>query len=147
MSYQFKFHKLLSIKESEKDQVLSEYNESVKSFETLAEKLYSFLKRKEELEKSQISKLNTGLMIQDIRHHQQFITNLEKTISHYQRLVIESRQKMQVVQSKLIEKNIEVKKFEKIKENSFQYYSREIHHYESKVMDEISIQQFMSRGN
>jgi flagellar protein FliJ len=147
MSYQFEFQKLLAIREREKDKVLVDYNESVKNFEALAEKLYSYLKRKEELEEKKVSKLSTGLKIQDIRHQQQFITNLEKTIAYYQRLVMDSRQKMQQFQAILLEKNIEVKKFEKMKEKRLQAFVAELNHQESKLMDEISIQQFMGKGN
>lgn len=147
MSYQFEFQKLLAIKEREKEKVLVDYNESVKNFEALAEKLYSYLKRKEEIEEKKVSKLKTGLQIQDIRHQQQFITNLEKTIVHYQKLVIDSRQKMQQIQAILLEKNIEVKKFEKIKEKRLQAFIVEFNHQEGKLMDEISIQQFMGKGN
>ncbi len=147
MSYQFEFQKLLAIREIEKDKVLVDYNESVKHFETLAEKLYSYLKRKEELEEKKVSKLSTGLKIQDIRHQQQFITNLEKTIAHYQKLVMDSRHKMQQFQAILLEKNIEVKKFEKMKEKRLQAFVADLNYQESKIMDEISIQQFMGKGN
>ena len=40
MAYQFKFEKIMKLKEREKDEVLSTYNESVKRFEEAAENLF-----------------------------------------------------------------------------------------------------------
>jgi flagellar protein FliJ len=147
MIYQFKFEKLLSIKESEKEKALSEYNEAVQRFEEVAEKLYNFLKQKEDYEEIHKEKLQTGLSVQEIRHFQQFITNLERTISHYQLLVMQARRQMQQKQMKLFDLNIEVKKYEKMKEKYFQAFLQTIRAEENKMMDEISIQQFVNRGN
>jgi flagellar FliJ protein len=145
--YQFKFEKILSIKENEKDKALGEYNEAVKRFEEVAEKLYHFLKQKEDYEEMHQQKLQAGLPIQEIRYFQQFITNLERTISHYQQLVVQARQQMQLKQMKLAELNIEVKKYEKMKEKYFQMFLQTLQSEENKLMDEISIQQFVNRGN
>jgi flagellar protein FliJ len=147
MIYQFKFEKLLAIKESEKEKALSEYNEAVQRFEEVAEKLYNFLKQKEDYEEMHKEKLQTGLSVQEIRHFQQFITNLERTISHYQLLVMQARRQMQQKQMKLFDLNIEVKKYEKMKEKYFQAFLQTIRAEENKMMDEISIQQFVNRGN
>jgi flagellar protein FliJ len=145
--YKFKFDKILSIKENEKDKALGEYNEAVKRFEEAAGKLYSFLKKKEDYEEIHKEKLQSGLSVQEIRHFQQFITNLERTISHYQLLVAQARQQMQLKQIKLAELNIEVKKYEKIREKYFQTFLQAVQADENKLMDEISIQQFVNRGN
>ncbi|WP_449540009.1 flagellar export protein FliJ [Ferdinandcohnia sp. Marseille-Q9671] len=146
MSYQFKFQKVLSIKESEKNQVLADYKSSVKEFETAAEALYESLKKKETLEEHQRQQLTNGLSIHSIRHQQSFITGLEKTIVYYQQLVIKTRQKMQQLQALLTEKNIEVKKYEVIHEKDIANYEGQLKIYESQMMDEISIQQFLSKG-
>lgn len=145
MSYKFKFEKLLSISENEKDKILGEYNQAVKVFEETAEKLYYFLKQKEDLEAIQLQKLSAGLSIQEIRHHQNFVANLEKTIAHYQNLVVKARLAMQKLQAVLLEKNMEVKKFEKLREKDYQFYFDTAKADENKLMDEISLQQYMHR--
>lgn len=144
MNYQFKFGRVLSLKEREKDEALSLYQESVKKFEEVAEKLYELLKKKEDLEAYQLESLQTGLPILEIRHQQQFIGNLEKTIQHYQKMVINARNRMNLHQEKLMEKNIEVKKYEKIREKDLGLFLKELKATESKQMDDISIQQFIS---
>lgn len=145
MGFQYRFEKIMTIKEREKDETLSIYNQSVKKFEEAAEKLYELLKKKEDLENFQSIQLVNGLSVQKIRHHQQFINNLEKMILHAQKVVVNTRNHMNYYQEKLMEKNIEVKKYEKMKEKDRTIFSLEEKSVESKMMDDISIQQFMHR--
>ena len=143
MSYQFKFEKILTIREREKEEAGSAYNQSVKRFEEAAENLFELLKRKEDLESYQASRLTTGLSVQEIRHNQQFISNLSRTIEHSQKVVQNARSSMSFYQEKLLEKNLEVKKFVKIKEKDHSNYLLVEKAEEAKLMDEISLQQYM----
>lgn len=147
MKYTYRFQKVLELKENEKERSLEDYNRSVSEFEKAAEKLYDCLKKKEVLEERTVSKLNTGMPVQEIRHFQQFVTNLEKTITHYQRLVVITRDNMQEKQLELTEKNIEVKKYEKMKEKHYEVHLEHVKASESKFMDDLSIQAFAHRGN
>ncbi|WP_260284250.1 flagellar export protein FliJ [Peribacillus aracenensis] len=146
MIYQYKFEKILTIKEKEKSDALAKYNAALKKFEEVAEKLYKLLKKKEELIEFQQEKLRNGLSVQEIRHHQLFMDNLEKLLGHCQQEVIESRYKMNNQRDILMERNIEVKKYEKMKENGFLKFLDVIKEAENKQMDEISIRQFLSKG-
>ncbi|MFV2051104.1 flagellar export protein FliJ, partial [Metabacillus sp. YM-086] len=112
----FRFQKIMDVKENEKEQSLAEYNQSVNDFEDVANKLYDSLKQKEVLEETTLARLNSGMSVQEIRHYQQFVSNIEKTITHYQKLVQLTRNRMNEKQIKLMQKNIEVKKYEKLKE-------------------------------
>ena len=147
MAYQFKFEKIMKLKEREKDEVLSTYNESVKRFEEAAENLFRSLKKKEDLESYQDQSLENGLSVQEIRHHQTFIHNLQKTIDHDQKMVVHTRNQMNFYQDKLLQKNIEVKKYEVLKEKGKLVFLEELRQLEAKQMDDISIQQYMHRGN
>lgn len=147
MGYQFRFQKIMDIKENEKEKSLAEYNQSVHDFENVAHKLYDSLKQKEELEENTISRLNKGMSVQEIRHYQQFVTNLEKTISHYQKLVLLTRNRMNEKQVKLMQHNIEVKKYEKLKQKQQENYHINMKHLDNKHMDDLSIQSYMYRGN
>ncbi|OAS83335.1 MULTISPECIES: flagellar export protein FliJ [Metabacillus] len=147
MTYQFRFQKVMDIKEDEKEKSLAEYNQSVNDFENVAQKLYDSLKQKEVLEENTLSRLNQGMQVQEIRHYQQFVNNLEKTISHYQKLVVMTRSRMNEKQVKLMKHNIEVKKYEKLKEKQQEDYQIGIKYIENKYMDDLSIQTYMYRGN
>ena len=144
--YKYKFEKILTIKEKEKSDARAKYNEAQKSFEKVAEKLYNLLKKKEDLLDFQQTKLSTGLSVQEIRHNQLFMDNLEKLIDQCQKEVVQARYQMNLQQERLKDKNIELKKYEKIKEKDFQKYLEVVKVAENKQMDEISIQQFLSKG-
>ncbi|KPL61131.1 flagellar export protein FliJ [Rossellomorea vietnamensis] len=146
MNYQYKFQRILTLKEKEKDEVQEMYRGSIEKFETVAGKLYEFLKKKETLELHQVDKLQGGLSVQDIRHHQQFITNLEKTISYYQDLVIQARNRMNWYEEKLVDMNVEVKKYEKMKEKDLERFLQDIQSMENKQLDEVSVVQYLKRG-
>ncbi|MGE8204081.1 flagellar export protein FliJ [Heyndrickxia sp. NPDC080065] len=148
MKYQYKFEKILTIKEREKDEALSTYQKAVKRFEMVAEELYLLLKKKEDLQKFQASKLETGFKVQSIRHYQRFIGNLEKSIKHYQELVINARNQMNWCEQLLQDKNIEMKKYEKMKEKDFEKFQKLLSEIENKQLDEISTQSYYQRlGN
>lgn len=147
MQYHFKFERILQLKEREKEEASALYQESVKKFEEVAQKLYDYLKRKEDLEAFQMSRLTDGLSVQEIRHNQHFISNLDKSIEYYQKMVINARNRMNYYREKLVEKNIEVKKYEKMREKGLTQFMEEMKFNEAKQMDDISIQQYMHRGN
>lgn len=147
MVYKSKFSRVLHLKEREKDEALSLYQDSVRKFEDVAEKLYELLKKKEDITEYQSARLVNGLSVQEIRHHQLFIDNLEKTITHHQKMVINARNRMNLYQEKLMNKNIEVRKFEKVQEKERSQFLEELKVLEGKQMDDISIQQFMNRGS
>ena len=147
MAYQFRFQKIMDVKENEKEKSLAEYNQSVNDFENVANKLYDSLKQKEVLEENTLSRLANGMSVQEIRHNQQFVSNLEKTIAHYQNLVLLTRNRMNEKQVKLMQYNIEVKKYEKLKQKQYEDYLFDMKHLESKHMDDLAIQSYMYRGN
>ncbi|NCU18239.1 flagellar export protein FliJ [Pallidibacillus pasinlerensis] len=140
MSFTYKFGKILEIRENEKEQQAIVYDKAVQRFKEVAEKLYELLKKKEELENHQLNKIQTGMPIQEIRFHQKYLMNLQKEIDHYQNLVIHARHHMQFEEKRLIDKNIEVKKFEKIKDKEYEKYLQHIAVEDNKIMDEISTQ-------
>ncbi len=147
MAFKYKFEKILLIKENEKDVVVGEYNDAVQKFEKAATKLYELLKQKEDLIDQQGKQLTSGLNVRQIQDFQRFLPLLDKSISEWQVQVAKARKFMELKQQLLLEKNIEVKKYEVIKKKSWFAYSQLEKAEENKFMDEISIQQYMNRGN
>ena len=147
MTYHYKFEKILTVREKEKQDAYSKYTESLKKFEEVAGNLYEFLRRKEEMQAFQQLKMNEGLSVFEIRHHQRFMDNLEEMISHYQKEVIIARNHMNKFQNILIEKNVEVKKYAKIREKDYDRFLDEVKIYENAQMDDISIQTYLSKEN
>lgn len=146
MKYEFKFNRILTLKEREKDEAQLAHQESVKKFEKAAEKLYELLRQKEHFESYQAQRLEKGLPINDVRHYQDFLTNLEKVIHRQQKIVMNARNRMYLLQERLMEKNIEVKKFEKIREKDALQFYEKVKSEDNKTMDDISIQNYHNRG-
>ncbi|MGG3987808.1 flagellar export protein FliJ [Bacillus smithii] len=147
MGYYFKFEKILQVKATVKEEIQSGYHRAKRQFEQVAEKLYELLKKKEDLLAFQESQLASGFPVYEIQHYQLFISNLEKMIDYQQQLVMNARNRMFWFENKLKEKNIEVKKYEKIKEKEWQKYQKLLGQMENREMDELSVIQFMNRRN
>ncbi len=138
MAYQYRFEKILDVREQEKTQTELTYKESVKQFEEVATKLYDLLKKKEDLLAYQNERLTIGASIDEINHYARFIDSLEKTIEDIQKKVVQARVKMNWHEEKLLEKNIEVKKYEKMREKDMQVFQIEQERIEVIRLDELS---------
>ncbi len=145
--YMYRFDKVLTIREQEKTEAEMAYKESVKSFEEIATKLYELLKRKEDLIAFQQEKLLYGSSIDEISHYAKFIDSMEKTIDDVQKKVAQARTKMTWHEQKLLEKNLEVRKFEKMKEKDFELFKEEQHRVEGTVLDELSTNAYFRNRN
>ena len=137
-SYIYSFEKVLTIREQEKNETEMAYKESVRSFEEIASKLYSLLKKKEDLLDFQQDRLSVGSSIEEIHHYARFIDSLEKTITDVQQKVVQARAKMNWHEEKLLEKNLEVRKFEKMREKDLKLFQQEQDRIEGIFLDEIS---------
>lgn len=146
-TFQYKFEKILTVREKEKTDAQAKYGEAVNKFEEIANKLYKLLKKKEDLLQFQQEKMIEGLSVIELRQYQGFLENVERTIAHCQQQVILARQRMEAYQTVLIERNIEVQKYEKIKEKQFERYMEASKIEESIQMNDISIQTFISKEN
>lgn len=138
VQYTYRFERVLTVREQEKQQAEIAYKESVRAFEEVATKLYELLKEKENLIDFQNEKLKNGSTIVEINHYATFLESLEKTIADVQKKVIEARAKMNWYEQKLMEKNMEVRKLEKMKERDFEAFKEEQNRFEMNQLDEIS---------
>ncbi len=138
MQYTYRFEKILTVREQEKTESEIAYKESVRAFEEIATKLYDLLKKKEDLIDFQQERLKIGSSIDEISHYAKFINSMEKTIEDVQKKVIQARSKMQWHEQKLLEKNLEVRKFEKMKEKDFALFQGEQNRIEAIQLDELS---------
>ena len=138
VNYIYRFEKVLTIREQEKNETEIAYKESVRSFEEIATKLYELLKKKEDLIDFQQERLAIGSSIEEIHHYARFIDSLEKTITDVQQKVVQARSKMNWYEEKLLEKNLEVRKFEKMREKDFKLFQQEQDRIEGIFLDEIS---------
>ena len=76
-----------------------------------------------------------------------FIDSLEKRISDMQQQVMQARSKMNWYEDKLVEKTLEVRKFEKMKEKDREHHRAEMEQLEAIQLDELSTLKFRRREN
>ncbi|WP_066173035.1 flagellar export protein FliJ [Bacillus marinisedimentorum] len=147
MGFHYSMTKVLDFKEKEKETAGTAYQEAVGRFEEAAEKLFRSLRKKEELEEKRNSQLGAGISVSAIRDQESYLDSLERNINQYQQLVFRSRESMEESQRILIEKNTEVKKYEKMRDREFSQYCADEKQREFAQMDEVSIQQFINQRN
>lgn len=138
VQYTYRFEKILTIREQEKQQTEMAYKESVRTFEEFANRLYELLKKKEDLITYQNDRLTSGSTVDEIHHYAKFIDSLEHSITDMQQKVMQARAKMNWHEQKLVEKNLEVRKFEKMREKDFQAFKVEQDRLEMVQLDELS---------
>lgn len=143
--YQYRFEKVLTYREQEKTETEIEYKKAVDSFQTVATELYDLLKKKEDVTAEQQEKMKKGFYVNDMHQYGRYMESLEKRIDSLQQAVIKARSKMNWFEEKLLEKTIEVKKFEKMKEKDQEHYRTEMEHAEASLMDELTTSKFNRR--
>lgn len=145
--YHYRFEKVLTFREQEKTETEVEFKHSIQAFEAVATKLYDLLKKKEDILLEQQEKMKTGFSVNEIHHYARYIDSLEKRISLVQQEVMQARSKMNWFENKLLEKSLEVKKFEKMKDKDREHHRAEMEHLEAIQLDELSTLKFRRREN
>lgn len=146
-SHQYRFEKVLTYRELQKTETEIEFKTSVDAFETVATELYNLLKTKESTLVNQEEKMQVGASIDEIHHYARYIDSLEKKIEYVQQKVIQARSKMNWFEDKLLERTLEVRKFEKMKEKDYDHYRAEEEYKEAQRLDELSTMTFRGREN
>jgi flagellar protein FliJ len=141
----YRFENILTVCEQEKNESEIAFKESVRAFEEIATKLYDLLKKKEDLIHFQQERLQIGASIDEVAHYANFLNSMEKTIADVQKKVVQARVKMNWHEEKLLEKNLEVRKYEKMKEKDFEAYKIEQNRIETIMLDELSGQAYFKK--
>ncbi|ARD49297.1 flagellar export protein FliJ [Sporosarcina sp. P37] len=144
-TYHYRFEKVLTLREQERDETEMAYKEAIEQFECVARQLYDQMKKKEDVLEEQQQRMASGFSIDDLHNYSRFINTLDVTIDQMQKEVMKSRSKMNWIESQLLEKNIEVKKFEKMREIGKEQYNAEMEHAEANRIDELSTMKFRSK--
>lgn len=145
MSFRFTLQKILDVKENDKLKAEKDFTEATRQFEEVATKLYSLLKKKEDYEASYYLNVERGMVIFEIQQSHLLIEKLQRQIDQYQLYTQKARENMNRKQEVLVEKSIECKKYEKMKELKHEQFKDEVKRQEKLLMDEISVQQFLNR--
>ncbi|MBU5466777.1 flagellar export protein FliJ [Virgibacillus sp. MSJ-26] len=137
--------KVLTVREREKVDAQKAYNLSIKSFEDVATRLYTLLKKKEEAEETYEASFHESTSIDMIKQQVEYIENLSYKIASLQEQVQKARSEMEQQHGKLTAAHVEVKKFEKVIETRRKTEEEVEKRREEAFLDEISIQQYLSQ--
>lgn len=143
-AYKYRFENVLTFRELEKTETEIEYKEAVERFEKIATELYNLLKKKEDTIAEQQSKMAFGFSIDAMHHYARFIASLELKIEQLQLEVIQARSKMSWYEEKLLDRTLEVRKFEKMREKDYKTYTIQMEQKEAERLDELSTMTFRS---
>lgn len=143
--YNYRFENVLTYRELQKTETEIEFKTSVDAFEVVATELYNLLKKKETTLNDQQDQMQAGSSIDEIHHYARFVDSLEKKIQHVQQQVIQARSKMNWYEDKLLERTLEVRKFEKMKEKDRDQHRVEVEYKEAQRLDELSTMTFRGR--
>lgn len=138
--------KIMDVRISEKNKIQQNYKNAVEHFEEKASALYQLLKEKENAEADSLSMLSHPLKVSAMQHNHRYIQKLNQAISELQSAVHYARKDMILYQNKLTDAQIEVKKYSKIIDYRLAEKKRFAIQEENKLMDEISVRQFISNG-
>ncbi|HET7629060.1 MAG TPA: flagellar export protein FliJ [Bacillales bacterium] len=145
MSFQFTLQKLLTVKENEKQHMERSYQKAYANFEKIAQTLYTFLKQKETIERLQAEGIQQGAVIGEIQKWQSNLDHVQKEIDHFQPLFQMARQEAERSKASLIEKSIDVKRYEKLKKLEYEKFLKKRKAEEMAQMDELSTTRFAHR--
>jgi flagellar FliJ protein len=137
-AYHYRFENVLVVRDQEKSEMELAFKEAVRHFEDVATKLYDMLKKKEDVLTTQQERMTIGFSVNDIHHFSRFISGLEKSIADLQQKVMQARSKMNWHEEKLVEKTLEVRKYEKMKEKDLNAFKTEQERLEMNRLDELS---------
>jgi len=144
-AYHYRFENVLVVRDQEKSEMELAFKESVRNFEDVATKLYDMLKKKEDVLATQHERMTTGFSVNEIHHFSRFISGLEKSIADMQQKVVQARSKMNWHEEKLVEKTLEVRKYEKMKEKDLTAFKTEQDRIEMNQLDELSSLKYRSK--
>lgn len=147
MSQLLSLEKILDIKDNEKQAAQVKHFQSVEAFEKVALELYHLLKKRELAEEQLHTTLQESITVTELQEQSLYIERLTDEVFTLQEMVDEARQLMNLHKEDLADKHIEFKKIEKIINHRYEIIKLEEQKAENNLMDELSIQQYLSQKN
>ncbi|MFC4802141.1 flagellar export protein FliJ [Neobacillus sp. GCM10023253] len=137
MSFQFRFEKILNMKEKEKESALNEMNVARKKKEVAERELLELVERKESYLRDFEQK--TSLRVTEMLERDQYLYFLDKQIERVKRKVADLTRDFNLKNQLLLSKNQEEKVWSTWREKSFDEYSEKVKRDEQNMLDEMAV--------
>lgn len=143
MPFEFSLQRLLNLTDGEKSQLEYEYGRVYNMLEAVAEKLLQLLNKRDQINDSLEEKImKQGTPVSLLRKQRLYLDTLENLILEQQARYNEIRNELEKNKALLLEKSIEVKKFEKLKHREATVYRKNTNIRELRDLDEVASHKF-----
>ncbi|GGE42138.1 flagellar FliJ protein [Pullulanibacillus camelliae] len=136
MAFQFRFDRMMQINESEKKLLEQQYNEIYQQLERQGKRLIALMERKENVQNQFENQKRVKMTIADVMSQTQLLSSISEHLKEEQSRYNQIRTRVEHFHQKLLDKSIEIKKFEKLKDVQRQQYDRIERQKENQLMDE-----------
>ncbi|MCQ2008950.1 MAG: flagellar export protein FliJ [Sporolactobacillus sp.] len=145
MAFEYRFERVMKLAESEKQNLEAQYKRLFDDFERLARKLIELMDLKEKAQTDLQKQMSQAITIDQMKMGITDVNTMDSLIDVTNKRYIRAKVRLEDFQTRLQEKAMEVKKYEKMKEKQQMIYRRLMQKAEMKQMDEIASQRTVSR--
>ncbi|MCO7125996.1 flagellar export protein FliJ [Sporolactobacillus shoreicorticis] len=138
MGFEYRFERVMKLAENEKYNLEVQYKRLFDEFESLARKLIELMDLKEKAQTELQNQMSQAITIDQMKMGITDVNTMDSLIDETNKRYIRAKARVEDFQTKLQEKAMEVKKYEKIKEKQQSIYRRLTQKAEIKRMDEIA---------
>ncbi|MCM3763583.1 flagellar export protein FliJ [Neobacillus niacini] len=147
MSFQFRFEKILTMKEKEKESALNEMNVARKTKELAEQQLLELVKRKESYLRDYQTSMRTSLTVTEIQEREQYLLFLNKQIERERTKVENLTRELALKNQLLLAKNQEEKMWSTWRDKSYDAYAENLKREEQSVLDEMAVIRYFHHKN
>jgi|GEM_PF-1385493 len=136
MAFQFRFDQMVQINESEKKLLEQQYNEIYQQLERQGKKLIALIEKRESVQSQFENQKRVKMTIADVVSQTQLLSSISDHLKQEQLRYNQIYTHAEHFHQQLLDKAIEIKKFEKLKEVQQKKYERMERRKEAQLMDE-----------
>lgn len=145
MAFDYRFERVMKLAESEKQNLEVQYKKLFDDFENLARILINMVEEKQRVQTELQEQMSQTITIDQMKMGFSDVDKIDFLISETNKHYLKAKVRLEAFQTKLQEKAIEVKKYEKIREKQQVIYHKLMNKAEMKQMDEIAGQRTVNR--
>jgi flagellar protein FliJ len=146
MSFQFRFEKILTMKEKETESAFHEMNVIKTIKETAEQQLLQLVEKKDSYIQDYQTMMRNSLRVTDIQEREHYLHFLNKQIDRARKKVNELTQEFHLKNNLLLAKNQEEKIWSSWREKSLEEYTEKINREEQNQLDEMAVLRYFHKN-
>ncbi|PLS01463.1 flagellar export protein FliJ [Neobacillus cucumis] len=147
MSFQFRYEKILTMKEKEKDSAFHEMNVFKQMKETAEHQLLELIQKKDHYIRDSQNMMRNSLRVTDIQEREKYIDFLNRQIERVKKKVSELTRELTIKNNVLLTKNQEEKIWSSWREKSLEEYTVKTNREEQNRLDEMAVLRYFYHKN